>query len=75
MNWFKKAQTVPIRVLSYNQSYGELKISFNGGKGYTYYGVSPYLYERIDRLLGHRNYRKVNEMLRNLVDNSQMGEN
>jgi len=37
--------------------------------------VSPYLYERIDRLLGHRNYRKVNEMLRNLVDNSQMGEN
>jgi hypothetical protein len=68
MNWYKRAQTftpAPITIVSYN-SYGELGISFNGGKKYVYPNVSPYIYDNIKKLLKYKNYKKVQEMLQQL---------
>ena len=50
MNWYKTAQQppTPIAIVSYN-SYGELGISFNGGKKYVYPDVSPFYKEKIER--------------------------
>ena len=43
MNWYKIAQQpAPIAITSYSTPIGELGISFNGGKRYIYYDVSPF---------------------------------
>ena len=57
--------TVPIRVVGYS-SWGDLDVVFEGERICRYRGVSPYLYRRVCVLLGHRNYRKVSEILRRL---------
>lgn len=71
MNWYKTSQSVPIAISSYTPEYGELVVSFNGGKGYTYPGVSPFIYEKIRRLLSVKNYREVQNMLKNLSANRE----
>ena len=69
MNWYKLSQQIlPISILSYND-YGELGISFSGGKKYVYPNVSPYIYNRISALLKNKNYKKVQQMLKNLSSN------
>lgn len=58
---------VPIRIVSYEPSYGgKLEISFRGGRNYKYPNVSPYLYNYIASLLSHRNYKSVEKILRNI---------
>jgi len=64
MNWYKKAQSIPIRITSYNVSYNQLGISFNEGPTYIYYKVNPYWYDKINKLLGHKNYKQVEKILR-----------
>ena len=64
MNWFKKAQPAPIAITSYNYTYNELGISFNGGPTYTYYHVSPFFYNKIKALLYHKNYKAAEKILR-----------
>jgi len=67
MNWYKIAQQVlPISIVSYSPNIGELGISFNGGKKYIYLDVSPFLHDKINTLLRVKNYKKVNEILRNI---------
>lgn len=75
MNWYKSSQHIPepISIVSYN-SYGELGISFNGGKKYIYPDVSPFIYKKIKSLLKYKNYTKVQEKLRNLSSNNQETE-
>jgi hypothetical protein len=82
MNWYKIAQTSdippppPIRVVSYFPKIqeGELGISFNGGKKYVYPKVPNPLHERIERLLGKKNYKAVEKILRNLTPNKPKPE-
>ena len=67
MNWHKRAQKIaPISIISYIPSYEELGISFNGGKKYIYPNVNPFIYNQIRNLLKVKNYRKVQEILKNL---------
>ncbi len=69
MNWFKQAQEYPpIAIVSYD-SYGDLEVSFNGGKKYIYPDVNPYTYKQIQKLIKFKNYTKVQEMLKNLSAN------
>ncbi len=71
-NSFKQSQQyAPIAIVSYIPEYAELGISFNGRKKYVYPGVSPYIYEQIRNLLKYKNYRKVQEMLKNLSINDK----
>ena len=64
MNWFKTAQQYPpIAIVSYTKDYGELGISFNGGKKYVYENINPMDYNRIDTLLRHRNYSAAQKLL------------
>jgi hypothetical protein len=73
-NWYKKAQQAnPISIISYNST-GELGISFNGGKAYVYPNVSPFVYKKIQTLLRVKNYKKVQDMLKNLSANNQETE-
>ena len=66
MNWFKDSQLVrPIAITFYN-SYGELGISFNGSKTYTYPNVPPPLYKKIQYLLKERNYPSAYRILQTL---------
>jgi hypothetical protein len=66
MNWFKESQLIrPIAITFYN-SYGELGISFQGSKTYTYPNVPPPLYEKIKYLLKERRYPTVYRILQNL---------
>lgn len=68
MNWFKQAQQYPpIAILSYD-NYGDLAVSFNGGKKYVYPNVTPDNYNYIKSLLRNKNYRKVQEILKNISD-------
>ena len=70
MNWYKTTQQYnPIAIISYVPEYGELGISFNGGKKYIYPGVSPFIYNKIQTLLRVKNYKKVQKILKNLSDN------
>jgi hypothetical protein len=75
MNWFKKAQFnhAPIAIVSYN-SYGELGISFNGGKKYIYPDVSPFYKEKIEKLLKFKNYKAAQKLLSNLSTNRSDSE-
>lgn len=67
MSWYRIAQQVlPITIVSYSPNIGELGISFNGKKTYIYPNVSPFLYERIDKLLRVKNYKEVSKILRNI---------
>ena len=69
MNWYKIAQQfAPIAITSYSKI-GELGISFNGGKKYIYYNVSPFDYDKIRALLRVKNYREVQKILKNLSKN------
>ena len=69
MNWYKKAQQIPpIAILSYN-SYGDLAVSFNGGKRYVYPDVTPDDYNYMKNLLKVKNYKKVQEILKNMSAN------
>lgn len=70
MNWYKTAQQppTPIAIVSYN-SYGELGISFNGGKKYVYPDVSPFYKEKIERFLKFKNYKAVQDLLKRLSAN------
>ncbi len=69
MNWFKQAQQYsPIAIVSYDHD-GNLGISFNGGKKYNYPDVSPFYYNKIQTLLKVKNYRKAQEILKNLSGN------
>jgi hypothetical protein len=71
MNWYKiSQQALPISIVSYVPSYGELGISFNGGKKYVYPKVSPHVYNKISILLSNKNYKKVQEMLKELSANN-----
>jgi len=70
MNWFKKSQPVldlPIQIVSYNQTYNELGIKFKGNNTiYTYRGINPHIYDKIDRSLRSKNpgkYKIVGKML------------
>ena len=70
MNWYKQSQQyAPIAIVSYNQTYNELGISFNGGPKYTYYKVNPYHYNQIENLLNRKNYKAVEKILRNFGKN------
>ena len=70
MNWYKTAQQyAPIAIISYIPGYGELGISFNGGKKYIYPKVNPPLYNKIENLLKFKNYKKVQQILKNISDN------
>jgi len=70
LNWYKKAQQyAPIAIVSYNQTYNELGISFNRGPKYTYYGVNPYYYNKIENLLNRKNYKAAEKILRNFGKN------
>jgi len=40
-----------VTILSYNQTYQELKVMAEGGQVYVYEGVSGYTKERVERLL------------------------
>lgn len=63
MNWYKIAQEyAPIGITSYD-SYGNLGITFNGGKKYVYENVNPMDYNRIDILLKNRNYKAAQKLL------------
>ncbi len=63
MNWYKIAQEyAPIGIVSYDD-YGELGISFNGGKKYIYENINPKDYEYLDSLLRNRNYSKAQSIL------------
>lgn len=74
MNWYKKAQEFPpIAITSYD-SYGNLGITFNGGKKYVYPDVSPYYYDYIKKFLKVKNYKKVQEILKNLSLSSPTSE-
>ena len=65
MNWYKIAQEyAPIGIVSYFS--GDLEISFNGGKKYTYENVPPVLYDRLDGLLRKGNYSAAQKILQNL---------
>ena len=65
MNWFKQAQTYPpIAIVSYFPSYGELGISFNGGKKYTYYDINPDNHAYLKSLLKNKNYEVAESILR-----------
>lgn len=65
MSWYKKAQEYPpIAITSYD-SYGDLGITFNGGKKYVYENINPADYNRIDTLLRKRNYRAAQKILAN----------
>jgi len=76
LNWYKKAQnnTNPIVITFYN-SYGELGVSFNGGKTYIYLNVNPYVYDKIKRLLRNKNYREVNKILKNISGKGKEEDN
>jgi hypothetical protein len=67
MNWYKLAQFAPIAIVSYNNTYEELGISFNGDKKYTYTNINPYTYNKIKKLLDHKNYREAAIFLRKLT--------
>ena len=69
MNWFKKAQqTPPIAIVSYDHD-GNLGISFNGRKKYSYPDISQFYYNKIQTLLRVKNYKEVQKMLKNLSAN------
>lgn len=70
MNWYKESQYSPISIVSYD-SYGELGISFNGGKKYIYHNIPVYLYEKIKKLLEKKNYRAAEKILKNLSSSPQ----
>lgn len=72
MNWYKQAKYdfPPISILSYD-GYGDLSISFNGGKKYVYPDVSPFYKDKIDFLLRKKNYKAVDVLLRNLSRTSK----
>jgi len=69
MSWYKKSQRVPpISISSYSSQYVQLNISFadNPQKIYTYYKVSPHIYEKIEKLLRFKNYPEVANILNRL---------
>lgn len=57
----KEIRGALLSILSWN-SYGELSISIRGDV-YTYYGIYEPLYERICKLLKHKNYSRVFKIL------------
>ena len=71
MNWFKGSQQVPpiaprpIAITFYNNR-GEMGISFNGSKTYTYPNVPPPLYGKVKLLLGKKNYSAAYRILQSL---------
>ena len=65
----KIAQNIPISIISYSDETGELGISFNSGKKYIYPNVSPFVFDKIEKLLKIKNYKEVQKMLKNLSDN------
>ena len=68
-NLLKQAQQIPpISIISYD-NYEDLTISFNGGKKYIYPNVTPDDYNYIRKLLRVKNYKKVQEILKNISAN------
>lgn len=68
MNWYKESrEKSPIQILSYNQTYNELRVSFGGAKAYTYYNVNPFVYEQLTTAIRYNNYSQVSKLLRNLA--------
>ena len=66
MNWYKIAQEYPpIAIVSYIPSYGELGITFHGGKKYIYEKINTENYEYIRSLLRNKNYTEAQKVLSN----------
>ena len=74
MNWFKISQSVPISIGYYGNDW-TIGIYFgNSPKLYMYEGVSPDEQNYIKSLLKHKNYRKVEEILRHKARKSEISK-
>jgi hypothetical protein len=75
MSWYKESKKYNsiITILSYNKL-GELAVMFNNTKRYVYPGVSPHLYEKIERLLSRNNSSAVIRILQNLSKTNKKEE-
>lgn len=63
MNWYKISQeNPPIQVTSLFSD-GRMGVYFGGRGPYYYSYVNPYLYDKIKRLIGYKNYKEVNKIL------------
>lgn len=69
MSWYKInkiANGDPIRYIQYNSDITgwDMFVTFKRSKQvYRYRGVSPFIYESIEKLRGHKNYSKVSQIL------------
>jgi hypothetical protein len=74
MNWYKVAQnnSQTIQILSYNYTTNTLKVSFNGGKGYSYKNINPSLFYRIKKLLSVHNFSLVSKILKDKSKQEQL---
>ena len=77
MNWYKVANKFPIQMTTYsaNLEGGRITIFFEGKGPYYYYGVSPFLYNKIKGLLYYKNYPTVSKILKRLSDSKKENNN
>jgi len=62
-----KLSSNPIQSIRYNHTYSELFVRFtNSPKEYMYDNVSPFLMEKLYKLLKKKNYSSVVKILQNL---------
>ena len=73
MNWYKNNKIAqeypPIAILSYDKDSEDLAIAFNGITRYVYPNVTPDDFNYLDKLLKHQNYKKAQEVLKNISNN------